>query len=212
MLVGGCDILAPSAEVELKKAAGAHWNGARGELMTAALEGIAEAYAIYDLPGDVRQKMAECTVDRTIAFLNRSDCNYLYNPGFTTEAEHLAGQEACLQKIHYDKVREGFDLECARLHFPDDWTRMARFITDDFISWYGEQGVEQAQAKVFAACFAREIPALMAARKHPLVNRKAKTIDDLLYSVEKWVPDYSKDEEYQQIFTRCGPKEEPAAD
>ncbi|MBN2340812.1 MAG: hypothetical protein JXX29_12770 [Deltaproteobacteria bacterium] len=118
--------LAPSAEVSIKNATGTGWDEAHGDFMT-EISGVMDTeYAIFDLSADDKNKIATCIVEKSIKFLNGTDCSYLYNTATTTESEHLANQEKCLDKVKFEKNQEGFTLECLKANMPGKWSVMKK--------------------------------------------------------------------------------------
>ncbi len=203
-------IFAPSAQVEVMNAAGAGWNDARSDLMGQISTTITTEYAVFALPAGVTTKISECIVDKSIEFLNKSDCSYLYNPETTTEAEHLANQEKCLEKVKFEDVQGGYTVECSKAHFPDDWAIMGKIFAGEFEASFAQNGVDAASAKTMGTCVGDKLTALMNTRKNPLVNKEAKKPEDLLFTLDTYIKDYEADKEFQDILTACGPKEEAA--
>lgn len=94
------------------------WDDARPELLgkfKAAFPAEVRAQ-IGDAKADL---VVACLTDKAIEFLNGTDCKYKYNELTTSQAEHLAAQEACMEAVGYAQKEEAFAIECMKQHVPE---------------------------------------------------------------------------------------------
>jgi len=207
----GLKFLTPSAEVAIKNSVGEGWSEAKGELTTGILETLRTEYAPFALPEPLLQKMAGCVADKSIAYLNTTDCSYLYNTATTSEAEHLAAQELCLKKVDFEGKQAGYTLECTRADFPDDWQVMRGLLAGEFEKSLVEESTPAEAAKLAGGCMADKLVVLLAGRKCPLVNRNAAKPEEMLNGFDACVKDPANDPEFQAIQAACLPAKPEAA-
>lgn len=196
-------MLAPSAQVAVENTAGIGWNDAKGELMSGISSELTTEYATFGLPPVIIQTISNCITDKSIAFLNTTDCSYKYNTATTTEAQHLAAQEQCMIKVQFEKQQEGFTLECTRESFPDDWKYMHKMFSGEFEQSFAQEGVPGDVAKQMGVCIAEKLTTLMNTRQCKLINRQAAKVEDIFFGMEDCIKDTENDKEFQEIITSC---------
>ena len=207
-------MLAPSAEVAIKNSTGTGWNDAKNDFMTEITTTLTTEYATFGFAPSIIQTISNCIADKSIAFLNTTDCSYLYNTATTTEAQHLAAQEQCMNKVQFDQKQEGFTLECTREAFPDDWKYMQNIFSGEFEKSFAAQGVPADTAKQMGLCIADKLTTLMNTRQCKLINRQAAKVEDIFYGLEDCIKDTDNDKDFQEVITSCtgqaAPEEEAA--
>lgn len=179
----------PSLWVAAESAIGHGWDDARPELLAKNKASVAENLALFDIDDSVKQELAECVTDRTIEFLNTTDCTYRYNPSTTNEQEHLREQEACFERAGVRQKEEEFDIQCSRQVFPNDWSIIRPVLHRDFTSGFVAQGTEKAAAERSATCVSSKAIELLGASDCPLINldptqKLMNTVDDCLQRPE----------------------------
>lgn len=195
----------PSAEVTLKNATGSGWDDARSELRNQISQVMEQEYEVFDLSASDKNKIADCIVDKSIAFLNETDCSYLYNSATTTEAEHLANQETCMAKVKFEENQEGFTMECLKQNMPDSWKIMKSIFVGIYEEAFTQDGVPGPKAKQIGECIAQKLVGILDGRKYKLINDKSIKAEDLLFPIDKYVPDFEKDEEISAVVAECAP-------
>lgn len=198
----------PSAEVELMNASGSGWDDAMADFEAELAEMMNTEYDVFDLSQGDKNKFATCVAKKSIKFLNGTDCSYLYNPATTSEAEHLANQEKCLEEVKFENHQGGFILECLKEKMPTSWAVMKKIFIGVYEEAYTSQGVSSTEAKKIAECIATKLTALCDARKYKLIDEKAQDIEGLLIGVDTYIPDFEKDEEVSAIMNGCAPQDE----
>jgi hypothetical protein len=200
--------------VAIENSAGVGWDDAKAEFVTEITTTLTTEYATFGFPPAIIQTISSCIADKSIAFLNTTDCSYKYNTATTTEAQHLASQEQCFVKVQFETRQEGFTLECTRESFPDDWKYMQNIFTGEFEKSFAQEGVPAATAKQMGLCIAEKLTTLMNTRQCKLINRQAAKVEDIFYGMEDCIKDTENDKEFQDIITSCtgqGAPEEEAA-
>lgn len=145
------------------------WEEAKAELMVQMQSGLQE----LSFPPDVTHPIADCTTGKIIEFLGTTDCKYKYDLETTTEAEHLATQEACFKEVGYeDKVAE-FTAACMKEHMPAKWDIMSTTLTTEF-----------AVAGDKAGCMAGKTIEALNASGCPLVNKESTTPETTLNTID----------------------------
>ena len=71
------------------------WDDAREEFRPL----YEQIYRDLAIEPQIHKRLINCALDDSIDFLNTTDCSYLYNPKTTSEAEHAARQDACLNDL-----------------------------------------------------------------------------------------------------------------
>ncbi len=203
---------APSAQVAATNAMGAGWDGAQGEFMTQITSTLTQEYATFKLSPELIQKIAKCITDKSIAFLNTTDCSYLYNTATTTEAQHLAAQEQCMAKVQFDQKQEGYTLDCTKENFPDDWKFMHSIFMEQFELSFTSQGFPADKAKDIGACVSDKLIALVTTRQCKLINRAANKAEDIFFSLDDCIKDTENDKDFKAVITTCTPQAEPQAE
>jgi hypothetical protein len=204
-------MLAPSAEVAATNAMGSGWDGAQAEFMTQITTTLTQEYAAFNLPPDMIQKISKCITDKSVAFLNTTDCSYLYNTATTTEAQHLAAQEQCMAKVQFEKKQEGYTLDCTKESFPDDWKLMHGLFVDEFEKSFAAQGVPADKAKEIGVCISDKLMTLLNTRKCKLINRAATNPEQIFFTLDDCIKDTENDKDFQAVITACAPPAEPPA-
>ena len=200
--------LAPSAEVAVKNAAGAGWDEAKSDFHSEISDVINSDYEVFVLTQPEKEAITNCIVDKSIEFLNGTDCSYLYNAATTTEAEHLANQEKCMEKVKFPEKQEGFTIECTRTHMPRSWKVMEKIFVGVYEQAYTAQGVAGPRARQIGECIAKKLTAMCDQRKYKLIDETAKEADKMFFPIDKYIPDFEKDQEVSAILNECAPSEE----
>lgn len=200
--------LAPSAEVAIQNAAGAGWDDAKADFQAEISQVINTDYEVFVLSQAEKDAITNCIADKSIAFLNGTDCSYLYNTATTTEAEHLANQEKCMEKVKFPEKQEGFTVECTKEHMPNSWKVMEKIFVGVYEEAYTGQGVPGPKAKEIGECISKKIVALCDARKYELIDKSATDAEKMFNSIDKFIPDFEKDEEVTAIMNECAPTED----
>ncbi|MBN2718548.1 MAG: hypothetical protein JXX14_22075 [Deltaproteobacteria bacterium] len=202
--------LAPSAEVAVKNATGAGWDDAKGDFKAEISQVINSDYEVFVLSQAEKDAITDCIVDKSVEFLNGTDCSYLYNTATTTEAEHLANQEKCMEKVKFPEHQEGFTIECTKTNMPNSWKVMEKIFVGVYEEAYTAQGVAGPKAKQIGECISKKLVALCDARKYELVDKSAKEAEKMFFPIDKYIPDFEKDEEVSAILNECAPAEDAA--
>ena len=203
-------MLAPSAEVAIKNSTGTGWDDAKGDFMTEITAALTEEYATFGFPPATIQTIAGCISDKSIAFLNTTDCSYLYNTATTTEAQHLAAQEQCMIKVQFEQKQEGFTMECTKASFPDDWKYMHNIFSSEFEKSFAAEGAPADAAKQMGLCISEKLTAMLNARQCKLINRQATKAEDIFFGMDDCIKDSENDKEFQAIISSCTGTEEKA--
>jgi len=197
--------IVPSLQVEATNATGAGWDDAKAEMNTTFMGVLTQEYSAFALPPATLTTISNCITDRAVAYLNTTDCSYLYNPNTTSESEHLAQQEACMVKVEYEQKEADFTIQCTKENFPEDWKHMQTLLGESFTAVFVAQGVPEATAKTASACVAQKAVALINQRKCPLVNKAATKGEEMFYTIDDCIKDPENDAEFQAIWTTCTP-------
>ena len=197
-------VIGPSLAVTAQNSLGAGWDDAKGDLMSQFSSTFANDWAMFNLGPAKIQELSDCCATKAVAFLNTTDCSYLYNQATTSEAEHLKNQEACMAKAKYEEEELKFSLECMRDHFPEDWKHLRTPLVQGYESSFTANGVSAADAKKMAECIADGSVTLANNRKCPVVNKQAKTFEELVNSIDTCVKDPDNDPDFQAILKSCG--------
>ncbi len=201
-------VIGPQVMVSATNAMGAGWDDAKSEIQTEQRAAYAEGFKGVKLSGRTLDALAACTTDKAIAFLNTTDCSYLYNQATTSEQEHLAAQEKCFNEVGYEAKEMQFTLECTKKHFPNDWSIMEETLTGELAEGFAAEGMDEKASNALATCVVPKLIALMKTRKCALVNPAAQNMEELMLSSEDCFEDIENDEEFKQLFESCGPKNE----
>ncbi len=196
-------LLAPSAEVAIKNSTGTGWDDAKGDFMKEITASLATEYATFGFPNDIIQTISSCISDKSIAFLNTTDCSYLYNTSVTTEAQHLATQEQCMNKVQFDQKQEAFTLECTKVSFPDDWKHMQNPFAVEFEKSFAAAGTTADIAKQIGLCISEKLVAMLNTRQCKLINREAAKMEEIFFSMDDCIKDAQNDAEFQSIIASC---------
>lgn len=199
--------LAPSAEVAVKNASGSGWDEAKGDFQKEISEVMNSDYDVFVLAQAEKDNITNCIVDKSIQFLNGTDCSYLYNAATTSESEHLANQEKCMEKVKFSDHQEGFTLECLKTHMPKSWKLMEKIFVGVYEDAYTGQGVAGPEAKKIGECIAGKLVTLCDTRQYKLIDEKATNAENLFIPVDNYIKDFDKDEEVALIMNDCAPKE-----
>jgi len=204
-VVIGFKFLGPSAEVAVKNATGMGWDEARKDFVAEISSVINTDYDVFVLSQTDRDNIAGCIADKSIGFLNTTDCSYLYNTATTSEVEHLAAQEKCMNNVQFSKKQEAFSVECLKAHIPANWSVMEKVFTGVYEDAYVEQGIAAPQAKQIGECMSRKLVALCNERKYPLVDQTATAPENLFIPVARYIPVFENDEGITTIMNECAP-------
>lgn len=192
-------VVAPTLAVKAENALGVGWNDARPELVATFGATLAEHLASLSLTPAEAQTVTECCADKAVEFLNATDCSYQYNTATQSEAEHLAEQEACFARVKYEEATEKSTLGCMIEKMPNDWKLLRSGLIENFAKGATSEGMPEAQATKVATCFADRVVAKGNEKKCPVLNREAKTADDMFLPMEKCI----SDEESKAIGEAC---------
>ncbi|MBN2528743.1 MAG: hypothetical protein JXR76_20300 [Deltaproteobacteria bacterium] len=202
--------LAPSAEVAVKNATGSGWDEARDYFATEISKLMKPDFEGLVLDETNQENITNCIVDKSIKFLNETDCSYLYNTATTSETEHLANQETCLAKVRFTEHQEGFRLECLKTYLPRSWKLMEKVFMGIYEEAYIRQGIPEAEAKQIGECISGKLVALFDGRQYKLIDDQSRDVENLFFPADKYIPDFEKDEEIVVILTECAPKDDAA--
>jgi hypothetical protein len=197
-------VVGPSLAVTAQNTLGAGWDDAKPELMAQFSSTFATDWSMFELGQPKIQELADCCATKAVAFLNTTDCSYLYNQTTTTEEEHLKNQEVCMAKVKYDEEEMKFSLECLREHFPEDWKHLKAPLIQGYESSFTSNGVPAAEAKKMATCITDGSVTLANNRKCPVVNKQATTFEDLVNSIDTCIKDPDNDVDFQNVLKSCG--------
>lgn len=152
----GLPLLISSGEV----ASGTQWDDAVEELrsswitetkLTMNTNGIEFQSSVLDATG-------ACFADGIAEFLNTTDCKYKYVESVSSQAEHLAEQEACFQKVGFEARRDSVELKCIQKHFPKEWAPYkAAFIEGWTTTLIDDSSVEKEKAGLVATCIVERL-------------------------------------------------------
>ena len=177
--------LFPELEISARKAAGAGWTEAEGEIRGNVLSGLREGFVDIDLPSGVLERVATCVTEKVVGFLNGSDCDYYYNETTTSEAEHLAAQEACLQGVGYDAKEVEFTIACAQAHVPKDWAIMRPLLSREMDDALKDRILDAAKRKGAVDCVVDKTVALLGTTECAPMNPEATTPEQLFTPAEE---------------------------
>jgi hypothetical protein len=198
-------VIGPQMEVSTKNALDSGWDDAKAEVAQQQKAAYAESLKGIGLSDAVLDALAGCTADKAIAFLNTTDCSYLYNQTTTSEEEHLAEQEKCMDKVGYSAKEEQFSFECMKANIPNDWNIMSAQLKESLAAGFVAEGLDAAIAGPYAECAVPKMVALMKKRECPLINKTAEKPEDLMLSSDDCFKDMDTDKEFAEIFTGCAP-------
>jgi hypothetical protein len=196
-------LVGPALQVTATNAIGNGWDDAKPEFTRQMQAALLESFADFELPADTRTQISECIAGKSVEFLNTTDCSYLYNKATSSEADHLADQAACMQKVGYEKKEEAFSLDCLKQLLPDDWKHLRKTLVAVFTALRTKGGAGAAQAKTQAVCIVDKTIAMANQRKCPFVNRAAEKAQDLINGLDDCIGGADKDPEYLAIFAAC---------
>ncbi len=200
-------VVVPSVTVSAQNAMGMGWDDARAEFVTTFDAALGQEFAPLGLTQAEIHPVSECAADAAVKFLNGTDCSYQYNTATTTEAEHLAEQEKCMDRVKYEEEEAKIGLACLKQKLPSDWKVMRKSLIEGFAGAATESGMSAAQAQTVATCFADKAIAAANERKCPLINQAATKPEELFADMSKCVPD-SDSEKFGQ---ECAGTEPAAA-
>lgn len=102
-------VVITSAQIEIATIRHKGWDFSKEALHQKYAEGMADV----EMEAGLREKYLNCTVDKSIAFLNQTNCKYYYNKLLTNSVDHLREQDACLAKVGYLAEVEKIGVACA---------------------------------------------------------------------------------------------------
>jgi len=193
----------PEMEIEARKAAGEGWTDAKPEIKGNMISTLREAFVDVDLGHEVLDRTAGCVSDRIVEFLNGTDCDYYYNESTTSEAEHLADQEACLQGIGYEDKELEFTLACAKQHVPSDWNIMHPALYREMDAALEDQIVDAAKRKVAVDCVVKRITGLLGKTGCSPLNPDATTMEQLFSPADQCLEDAGIQAEAEEAIGAC---------
>ncbi|MBU0551899.1 hypothetical protein KKB55_04070 [Myxococcota bacterium] len=172
-----------------ERASGEGWSSARADLTrlhTEQLDALLRENGVL-LPLDAHARLTSCLVDDSIEALNATGCAYRYNKATTTEAAHVAEQEACLARVGWAQREEAIFVKCVQARFPNDWGVMSRALSQGAKQAMMEAGRDEASAARVGGCVAPKLVALLKGAGCPLINPQATTGVDLFGTVDRCV-------------------------
>ena len=86
-----------SVGIEAMSMAGAGWDDSRETFLESYKAEVNKSEHFKSVPEDVKERYINCLADKTVEFLNQTECKYLYNQMTTSKEEHLKEQDACVQ-------------------------------------------------------------------------------------------------------------------
>lgn len=178
-LLAATYFLVAELEIEARKGAGAGWSEAEGEIQGSIRSALREGFVDIDLGPDVLDRIAVCVTGRIIDFLNGTDCDDYYDQSTTSEAEHLAAQEACLKGVGYDAREVEFTMACSKEHVPDDWNIMRPLLSREMDAALQGHALEPAQRKAAVDCVVAKTVEILGKTGCAPLNQEARTPDQL---------------------------------
>lgn len=195
-------VWAPTAQIAAKVAAGNAWEGAERELRASFLDAVKRSFAIVDIPPSVHEDIATCLTRGAISFLNTTDCRYEYNAATEDKANHLSGQEACMNAAGYPAKMVGVQLACAREHLPKGWEMWESAIRED-IERANPKDAAIDDRKALAACQARALVAHLNEFKCPSLVAEAASLEEIRPPTSTCVATPEAQQKRQIGFTDC---------
>ena len=179
------------------------WDGYKAELVEKSRAEYVRDLERFLFSNTTLDVFAECVADKAIAFLNTTECPYLYNPGTTSKEEHLAALKECLAKVGYEAKLEKYSFECMKANIPEDWSIMKKTLSAEFSAGFVESGLDSKKAKSLADCVSPGLVELMNKRACPLVNKAAEKPEDLVFRIDDCFKDSDNDKEFNDVFSSC---------
>ena len=174
------------AQIAAEQAAGTGWNDARVELVTKYEQFFGTEFKSLEFKGNETTQMAECLADKSIEFLNGTDCRYKFNAHNMTREEHLAKQEACLKTVGFDGEETKQGLACFKKHCPNDWSLIQSGVAQGLKKRFlKREGVTENQAQKAAECSAKSMLKVYGEVKCPFVIADADSWQSLLNTADK---------------------------
>lgn len=194
-----------------QNAAGMGWNDAKPELTkihTTQLKVLLKENR-FELSSAVQAQLTTCLVDDSVVALNKTGCSYQYNKATTTEAEHTAKQDACLEAKGWAKQEEGIFVRCVQAHFPNDWAVVSGSLGHGMKQAMLEAGRPVAEADKIARCVAPKFVALLKGAGCHLINKEAKGGAGLFGTVDECVTQHDLAPKLLEITDACAPQAAP---
>jgi hypothetical protein len=197
-------VIGPSLAVTASNTAGMGWNDAKPELAANFQATFAKDFASFELgPANIKT-LSDCCAEKAVAFLNTTDCSYLYNQTTTSEAEHTKNQEACLAKVKYTEQEEKIGLACLLQHFPNDWKHLKNFMREAYEASFAQSGMSAADIKKTSQCLADGSVKIANQRKCQVVNKQATNLETLFNNFDTCMKEPGKDAEFEALMASCG--------
>ncbi|MFH1530392.1 MAG: hypothetical protein ABIK09_06615 [Pseudomonadota bacterium] len=195
--------LFPELEIKARKAAGAGWTEAKPEIKGNISSALSEGFVDIDLKQGVLDQVATCVTDKVVEFLNSTDCDYYFNESTTTEAEHLAAQEACLKGVGYDAKEMEFTLACAKQHVPKDWNIMRPLLSREMDVALQGQILDAAKRKGAVDCVVGKTVELLGKTECAPLNQAAETAEQLFTPADECFENAGIKAEAEEAIGAC---------
>lgn len=175
-------VVQPMIEVYQKKESRQGWTAARSELKGQIKTMTAQAFIGLDLPAANTTKMEDCIVDKSINYLNSTDCDYHYVSTTTSKSEHLKKQDACLKKIGWEKTLEGFTVECAKKNIPNNWNIADSILSAEIDKSLTGRIPDAEKRKKAVSCVVKATIGALEEGKCNIINKEAEKLETFFTS------------------------------
>jgi hypothetical protein len=193
-------VVMPMIEVERRKPH--QWHEARAELRTTVVKPFLDkGLGDLVLTQTVRKSMEDCILNKSIAFLNKSDCDYYYVKTTSSRSEHEKKQLDCMKRVGFPKKIKKYTLSCALSSLPDKWAMLNRVLANILEKDLKAKIPNAKQRKKAVDCIVKKAMALLQKSSCRPLNREAKSLEKLFRPLVECL---KKDEKLGKAFRETG--------
>lgn len=203
-------VLLPMIEVERKKPI--QWSEARPEVRAKIIKPfIAKAFKGINVPKPVMDGLETCVLNRTIAFLTSTDCDYYYAKATTSRSEHEKKQERCLKKAGFEKKLNDITLACAKSKLPNEWSIARDVLLAEMDKGLTAKVPDKAKRKKACDCVVKNILSEMKGHECRPIKTDATKVDSLFKPlIECFKEDPALAKKIKATAAKCVGKASPA--
>jgi hypothetical protein len=108
-----------SAKIQLDILMHKGWNDSKKELRSTFEKELEFSLGeeIKNIPSDIKEKYLNCLTEKSVQYLNQTNCKYKYNKKTTTLEEHLKEQSECYESSGYIAYFEKVINNCSEYAF-----------------------------------------------------------------------------------------------
>ena len=105
-----------SVGIEAMSMAGAGWDESRQMFVDSYGAEVYRSDEFNSVPDRIKDIYINCLADKTVAFLNQTECKYMYNKMTTSEEDHIRQQDLCVAKSGlHEAIGEKHVPECIKV-------------------------------------------------------------------------------------------------